>query len=287
MAIIFFADFGERALLRVKKKTKTRIVAYWCYDIAQVPHRYQSYRKSGLEAVTSLMLADSRYVAEGAAGYFGREVSVVPVGTDVDYYRPDEEVRKRKRRELGINDSDFVLLNMAALERAKGAHLVIDSLPEVVAHLPGLKYLIFGAGSELDNLQLQANRLGLQEHVRFLGTTSDLFPLYNASDCFILLSEAEANSVAQHEAMSCALPVIVSDTGGAPEVVDSSCGRLVDRGSSSDIAAAIVELGENMSLSRQLGDAARQKICASLTWKQSASKLESHLLGLLGEESTH
>lgn len=275
--IVFFADFGERVLARLRSRIQSRLAAYWCYSREQAPHRYESYRRGGLEEITSLFLADSHYVAESAARFFGRSVEVVPVGTDFERYRPDPDLRRIKRRELGLAEGEFALLNMAALERAKGAHLVLDALPLVRRRLPGVRYLVLGTGEQEDSLRRQAETLGLGGIVHFLGTSNNLAPFYNASDCFILLSAAEANSVAMHEAMSSGLPVIVSSTGGTPEVVDEACGRMVDRDSPEEIAGAILELASDHALRRRMGEAARRKIVAELSWASSAEKLEALL----------
>ena len=280
--IVFFADFGEQILTRIHRRLRAKIAAYWCYSAEQAPHRFQSYRQCGLEEITSLFLADSRFVAESAGRFFGRPVDVVPVGTDSSFYRPDAGLRQKTRADLRFGDSDFVLLNMAALERAKGAHLVVQALPLVREQLPDVRYLVLGAGPEEASLRQQVEALGLQSCVRFLGTAADILPFYNAADCFVLLSEAEANSVAMHEAMSCGVPVVVSDTGGVPEVVDETCGRMVDRDSPEAIAGAVLELAADPPLRERLGAAARQKIVTHLSWASSARTIESLLQDVVG-----
>ena len=117
--------------------------------------------------------------------------------------------------------------------------------------------------------------LGVSDCVIFAGTTPDLSGYYNAADIFVFFPDAEAGSIALLEAMASALPVIVSDSGGFNEVVDLTCGRLVDRMQSSSIAEAIFELASDRSLRERLGENGRRIVVDRFSWDRLAQQLIS------------
>jgi glycosyltransferase involved in cell wall biosynthesis len=73
--------------------------------------------------------------------------------------------------------------------------------------------------------------------------------------------------------MACELPLIVSDTGGFREVVDSTCGCRVNIHDRGEITASILELANNGSLRRDLGRGGRKIIQERLTWDTISDKL--------------
>ena len=271
---IFFADFGEGVAVRsALKLAEFRLNLYICYPFEAAPHRFQSFRKWRLDKEADLIICDSRYVAEGAEAYFQRPCVVVPVGTDVDTFKPNQARRDRTRKQLGIDKDDVVLLNVSELEPRKGTLRVIEALPNVREKHPQIRYVILGRGGYRAALEKRVEELNLLDCVRFLGTTTDLVNFYNAADIFVMLPEHEANSIACHEAMACELPVVVSSSGGFQEVVDSTCGRIVNVEDRKEIVAGILDLAENAELRHRLGKRGRKVIRERLTWDIISNRL--------------
>lgn len=271
---IFFADFGEALSIRAALKfVEFKLNLYICYPVDDVPHRFQSFKKSRLDALGDQIICDSRYVAKGTETYFQRPCVVIPVGTDVEKFRPDETIRERTRNKLGIADKEVVLLNVSELEQRKGTWRVIEALPYVRKKFPKIRYLILGKGEYQASLEKRVEELNLRDCVKFLGTTTDLVSFYSAADIFIMLPDHEANSIASHEAMACELPLIVANTGGFGEVVDSTCARLVNIDDRGEIVMSILELAENPELRRELGRQGRKMIQKRLTWDVISDQL--------------
>jgi teichuronic acid biosynthesis glycosyltransferase TuaC len=104
--------------------------------------------------------------------------------------------------------------------------------------------VLAGKGPDEAELRALARRLGVAEHVQFLGQVShDLLPqLLSAADALVLPSASEGVANAWIEAMACGTPVVISDVGGAREIVtDPSAGRIVERDPAA-IADAVREL---------------------------------------------
>jgi phosphatidylinositol alpha-1,6-mannosyltransferase len=270
VVIVFFADFGEGPALRLASRfAQPRMLLYLTFPYESAPHRYQAYKQWGWGKQATCILADARYTAQRAEGFFQRPIRVLPSGTDPERFRPDAAKRAILRRKLSFAEDDIVLLNVAALEERKGVGRVIESLPQIRAQNPNIRYLILGDGPEKPALQKRVSELELSPYVTFAGTTADLSPYYNAADIFVMLPDSEAGSVACLEAMASGLPVVVSDTGGFREVVDDTSGRVidVDTGNQSGIARAILELGDR-GLRQSLGAAGRQRVETAFSWRR-------------------
>lgn len=264
---IFFADFGEACALRAASRfVDFRLNLYICYPVDAAPHRFEAFRSSGLSDRADIIICNSRYVATGADDFFRRPSVVIPVGTDVNKFKRDVGMREEARRRLGISPEDVVLLTVSALEKRKGIDRLLEALERVRRECPNVRCLIVGSGIERPALERRAAELGLSDRAAFLGTSTELAGFYNAADIFVMLPDYEANSLASHEAMACELPLVVSDSGGFAEVVDSRCGRLVTPDNLSRITSSIVELARDAPLRRDLGAEARRRIEERLTW---------------------
>jgi glycosyltransferase involved in cell wall biosynthesis len=271
--VAFFADFGESATWRIVKNLRALPLSiYLCYPYSAVPHRYQSFMQAGWHKSAKHIFADARWIAAEAERQFEREVPVVPVGTDPERFRPDAEMRLRMRQRLGFSESDIVLLSVSALEARKGPRRALQAVGRLRGRFPNLRYLVLGTGEDEATLREMAGTAGLEDHVFFGGVTRELEAYYNAADIFIMLPESEGNSIACHEAMSCALPVLVSNTGGFPETVPLDAGCLVDPDDQRSIDASLEQLIARASLRNDMGRAGRGHVLQNYTWDHCASR---------------
>lgn len=267
VVVTFFADFGEgRAFQLAAPFTNFKHVLYLTFPYASAPHRYHAYKKFGYDKRADILLADAAYTAADGEKFFQRPVSVLPSGTDPERFKPDAEKRAAMRTRLGFHENDTALLNVSALERRKGTWRVIEALPQIRAGCPQVRYLVMGEGPERDHLERRAIELGVRDIVLFGGTTNDLSGYYNASDIFVMLSDEEAGSIALLEAMASGLPVVVSNTGGFAETIDSNCGVRVDITSVSCIVAGIQGLVGDTDKRNAKGSRARERVKENFAW---------------------
>ena len=125
----------------------------------------------------------------------------------------DPEVRAEVRAELGLNDDDVMILNVARLVPEKAQqHLVTAA--EKLKDDPRLRFFIAGPGPCRDALKSQIEKAGLGDRFCLLGGRSDVDRLLNAADFFVLYSDTEGMPVSLMEAMSAGLPCIASDLEG-------------------------------------------------------------------------
>jgi glycosyltransferase involved in cell wall biosynthesis len=124
-----------------------------------------------------------------------------------------------------------------------GVEFAVRALPLVADVVPGIRFLFVGDGPERERLERLVRELGVGDHARFLGSRPhDQMPgLLASGELAVFPSLMEATSVAALECMACGIPVVATNVGGLPEIVDSSVGALVPPADPEALAAAIVE----------------------------------------------
>ncbi|MGI9258175.1 MAG: glycosyltransferase family 4 protein [Gammaproteobacteria bacterium] len=121
----------------------------------------------------------------------------------------------------------FVIGNVAELDDdTKGQRTIIEVARRLEVEVPNALFLLIGKGKDEAELKEEAEGLS---NIRFVGWTDRLADYYSAMDLFMFPSRTEALGSAVLEAMSLGLPVIASDVGGIPEIVQPGVnGFLID-----------------------------------------------------------
>jgi L-malate glycosyltransferase len=137
----------------------------------------------------------------------------------------------------------------------------IADLIEAVALLapawPELRIAIVGTGPLLAELQEHARRLGVENHVEFLGFREDVADLYSRSRVFVLPSRYEGLSISLLDAMASGLPAVVSDVGEARDVIrHGDNGFLYPPGDIVELSQRLSELLDDEGLSHEFGQRA-------------------------------
>jgi len=148
-----------------------------------------------------------------------RRITVIPNGIDPADLRPVDDLQALRAR-FARPEQRLVLL-VGRLVYEKGFQLALDALPDVIAKVGDVRFLVAGSGTHEAELKQQAQRLGLSEHGVFLGWIGDdaLHSLYRIADLCVVPSLYEPFGLVALEAMASGCPCIVADTGGLREVV--------------------------------------------------------------------
>ncbi|MBY4636410.1 glycosyltransferase [Sphingopyxis sp. XHP0097] len=189
-------------------------------------------RAAGLLAVSESMRRDM-----AAIGIDSGKVTVHYTGIDRARFHPGD--RAAARAQFGWGDA-ATILSVGALIPRKGQALAIEALPA----LPGVHYRLAGAGEEEARYRALAARLGVADRVHFLGpvANAELPRLYRAADAVVMPSASEGLANAWVEALACGTPLVISDAGGAAELVTApAAGRIVER-TPEAIASAVHEI---------------------------------------------
>jgi glycosyltransferase involved in cell wall biosynthesis len=185
-------------------------------------------------------------------------IRVVPNG--IEPLRPPAPgAVQRLRQELGIGDAPVVLM-VARLHEEKGHRYLFQALPAIRARHSGTVVLLAGDGPHRAELARQVAAQGLAGVVHFLGQRTDVPDLIGAASVVVLPSLAESFGFAALEAMSAGKPVVVSRTGGLPEVVaDGQAGAIVPQADAEQLAAAVRSILDSPARAQALGSAARTR----------------------------
>ncbi len=188
------------------------------------------------------------------------------------------------RAQLGVEG--FVLGLVGRLEEQKGQRFLVAALPELAREIPHLSVLLVGEGREQEALQRQAEELGVDSLIRFLGTRRDLPRLFRAMDLFVQPSLWEGLPLTLLLAMGARLPVVGTRVSGVTEVIeDGRNGRLVAPGDSQAIAAAILELYRRPELRSRMSEAARQTVAERYSQEAMLRRLEGLYLQIMEKKT--
>lgn len=196
-------------------------------------------------------------------------VTCLPHGVDTTTYRPATNAAAvaAKRAELGIPEGAVAIGLPGRVTQGKGQDVWVKALLELPDELDFFAVSIGGTdyasgGTEAFYRELVAMIKGtpLADKIRFLGHRADLAEILPALDLVCIPSENEAFGLTIIESMACAMPIIGSNTGSLPELVDEASGVLVGP---FDVAAwrdALAALIEDDARRRAMGEAARQRV---------------------------
>lgn len=202
-------------------------------------------------------LAVSDAAAASPPGPLGRRVETLVHGIDVDAVAKHGPEREAARAELGVADDTIVVVNVANLRREKAHDNLLAAVALAVPRAPELVVLCVGQGPLADTLAAERDRLGLGDHVRFLGFRDDVHRLLAAADVFCLASHHEGLPVALMEASAAGLPTVATAVGGVPSVVDDGRnGLLVPPGDAPALADALVRVAHEPDLRERLAGGA-------------------------------
>jgi glycosyltransferase involved in cell wall biosynthesis len=171
------------------------------------------------------------------------------------------------------------ILFATRLDPVKRPLLVADIAKELAKLRPqrDFRFSIAGDGPEKERFERRVNKLGLDAVFDFRGHIADLAPMYAAADVVILPSRSEGVPLVVLEALASARCVIASNVGSIPEVLDSSCGILIQHPDAAEFARSIDLLLNQPELRERMGAAGRRKMEASHDIRQTRETLASLL----------
>ena len=129
---------------------------------------------------------------------------------DIDKFKYNEEVRKRKREELNIQDNTLVIGNVGRFVEQKNHRFLIDIFNEIHKQNDNSILLLAGQGPLMGEIKIKVKNLGLEKCVKFLGQRKDINELYQAFDVFCLPSLYEGLPVVGVEAQATGLLCVFS-----------------------------------------------------------------------------
>jgi glycosyltransferase involved in cell wall biosynthesis len=140
----------------------------------------------------------------------------------------------------------------------KGYDDLIAALPAVLERFPRAAVVLVGSGQDEGKLRTQAETLGVSAHVHFMGWRSDVPRVLQALDIYVQPSLSEGLAISILEAAGARLPIVASDVGGIPEVIESeTTGLLTPPHDPPALAEGLMRLLADEGLRAQFGAHAR------------------------------
>jgi glycosyltransferase involved in cell wall biosynthesis len=189
-------------------------------------------------------------------------IDVTPFGVDTERFRPAPRVQSR-----------LVIGTVKTLTPKYGIDVLIRAFARLTASglRPDAHLLIVGDGPERPALEALAVASGVAPRVQFIGAVghAQVPQWLQRMDIYVAASrdDSESFGVAVLEASACAVPVVVSDAGGLPEVVQHQVsGLVVPRDDSVALADALATLVASPELRQRMGVAGRQRVIDHYDW---------------------
>jgi len=211
--------------------------------------------------------------------------TVIPLGFDLEPFLGADEHRGPLRRELGLGPGDSLVGIVARLVPIKDHKTFFLAARRVTGEVPGCHFVVVGDGERRAELQELVGRLGLGQHVRFLGWRADLPRIYGDLDVVVLSSRNEGSPVSLIEAMAAARSVVATRVGGVPDLVeDGVTGLLAPPGDPEALAGAMMALLSDRERRRTMGEAGRKRVYPAFSAERLVQDIDRLYTELLEEK---
>jgi glycosyltransferase involved in cell wall biosynthesis len=203
-----------------------------------------------------------------------REICVISNGIDTERF--ERVSREDARRQLGIEPTQKIVLYVGRFYPVKGVKYLITAMQRILHEEENAKLMLVGYGSEEGNLKLLVKESGLSDCVSFVGAVpNDMIPAYMvASDVLVLPSLSEGFPMVSLEAMAASLPIVATNVGGIPSIVEEGInGFLVKPRDAAQIADKVSSILCDPELSHFISTNNKSK-AQLYTWDRVVHDLE-------------
>jgi len=249
---------------------------------AGLPMRRRLFRRAAY-AMTDAIFAVTRELRDfhaRQAWIRSEHMGVMYNGVDTQRFAPCKETRFAIRKELGLPAESFVVGTVGRLVPIKDHHTLLKAAAMLSGSGIDVRVLLVGSGPERERLQSRTTD-SLEGRVCFAGDSSRVPEMLNAMDVFVLPSLGEGMSNTLLEAMATGLPVLATNVGGNPEIIeDNVSGCLFTPGDAAWLGDRLKLLARDPAVIHQLGTAARNRAMESFSLSRMLENYRSFYLDL-------
>src|SRR5437773_3927486 len=202
--------------------------------------------------------AISKYLLDQTLKEFDikRSIEVIPNFVNCELYvrRPNPEQRAK-----WAPGGEPILMHLSNFRPVKRITDTIEIFAQVRAKMPA-KLVLIGDGPDRGTAEYLVRKKKLQKDVHFLGKQDQVYRLLSDADLFLLPSQLESFGLAALEAMACEVPVIATNVGGIPEVIEHDAdGYLVQPGEVATAAKYATDLLSRADRGREMGQRSEER----------------------------
>lgn len=259
-------------LIGTLSKFNPFIISVWGSDIYDFPRKNWIFKKLiqlNLRSADKI-LSTSETMARETKKYTKKTPIVTPFGVSTKQFKKISQQQ----------DNAFVIGTIKALYHKYGIDVLIESFAKLKEKNPesALELHIIGDGPDKAKLQKLSEALNVESSVKFLGQidNKDVPQYLNTFDIYAALSrwDSESFGVAIVEAQACEVPVVVSNKGGLPEVVEHMHTGIVVESENADAACeAFDQLLHNKQKASSMGIAGRKRVEKLYDWEQNVQHM--------------
>jgi glycosyltransferase involved in cell wall biosynthesis len=234
----------------------------------------------------TVCVSEAQAVKVRRAGVDPDRVLVIRNAIQVDAFEEPDRSYRRVLEGFFPNRPKHIVAAGGRLSPEKGFDLLIRAAADVALQDRGVGFVLFGEGPLREELERQANECGLQDRFVFAGFRTDLQRFLPWCDLVVLSSHTEGLPVVVLEALAAGVPVVATEVGGTPEVIDDGVnGFLVPPGDAAALAARIADVLGSEEKRREMGACGRRRVCEEFTFAAQAEQYY-HLFVSLVEGTT-
>jgi len=259
------------------------------HEVVDVEHPAMNIRlaRYALSKINSI-IAISRNVRDSLLkiGISKEKIDVIPPPINIEKFNPDCDKGEFK---LQFQNNWPILLFVGNLTKTKGIDILIDALPPVISKYPKVKLVMALDVQEkltdyefhrMRELKKKINQIGIKENIMEVGLVQNIQSLMAVSDVvvtpFLSTSGPADYPISVLEAMAVGRPVIATQVGGIPEVIESGKnGILIKPGDANELAQNILVLLKNPKLQKGLGTNAAYFIANQFNLNKIANKVQN------------
>jgi glycosyltransferase involved in cell wall biosynthesis len=182
----------------------------------------------------------------------------------------------------GAASPEAVISLIGRLAPWKGQHVFIEAAAQVLRQFPDVCFWIvgsplFGEDEYEQRIRTQVNELGMEEAVKFLGFQEDIPSLLNRTDIVVHAStHGEPFGQVVVEGMAAGRPVVATDGGALPEIIEhGQTGLLVPMGDAPAMAQAMISLLADPAHAREMGLAGQRRVQDKFTLNETVRKVQT------------
>ena len=249
-------------------------LSVWGTDIYNFPQKSRLLKQVVVYNLkkADMLFSTSRIMAEETKKYTTKKVNVIPFGINTETFKPTGFKKYFSR-------DDIVIGTVKSIEKKYGTEYLVTAFKKIKEKYPNLplKLLIVGGGSMIGSIKKMVVNLGIESDVQLTGFVSyDKIPDYHRMlDIYVAVSteDSESFGVAILEASACENPVIVSNVGGLPEVVEDNTTGFVIPKSNVEVLVEKIELLLDEELRKKFGKAGRIRVKNLFNWDENVNQM--------------
>lgn len=273
VSVHYATSYGLLAALSNIKKYSLSV---WGTDVYAFPRKsviHKQIIKFCLKKA-SVLLSTSHAMAKECKHYTNRSFYITPFGVDIDVFHPGKKEKESSEK--------FIISTLKSLSPEYGIDVLLKAVKDIRDFHPyiPIQVNVAGKGPSEDILKRMSKDLELEGCINWLGFISqdEIAETLRNSDIAVIPSYRESFGVSAVEAQACGIPVVITDVEGLKEATSpGETSIVVNTGDYKGLSKAIVQLYENESIRKKMGESARKIVCEKFEYQKCFRNIEEIL----------